>query len=204
MSMGRLFVYAATAALTAGAALAQKPGDDAPARRAPRVLIATTMGNIVAEVDTAHAPITGGNFLRYVDGRFFDGGSFGRTVTAENQPNDSVRIAVVQASIARARSQEQFPPIVLERTKDTGLRHVDGALSMGRNDPNTARSSFFICVGEQPALDFGGHRNVDGQGFGAFGRVVSGMEVVRRINAAPADGQSLVPPIRIDSIVRVR
>jgi peptidyl-prolyl cis-trans isomerase A (cyclophilin A) len=202
--MWRPFVYAAVSALAAGPALAQKRGSEPSTRQGARVLIATTMGNIVAEVDTVHAPITGGNFLRYVDGRFFDGGNFGRTVTAANQPNDSVRIAVVQASIARGRSQEQFPPIVLERTKDTGLRHVDGALSMGRNDPNTARSSFFICVGDQPALDFGGHRNVDGQGFGAFGRVVSGMDVVRRINAAPANGQTLVPPIRIDSIVRVR
>lgn len=170
----------------------------------PRVLVATSMGNFEADVDTVHAPITAGNFLRYVDGRFFDGGSFGRTVRADNQPADSVRIAVIQASIARGRSQEQFPPIELERTKDTGLRHVDGALSMGRTTPNTARSSFFVCVGDQPALDFGGHRNIDGQGFGAFGRVVSGMDVVRRINTAPATGQNLTPPVRIDSIVRVR
>lgn len=174
------------------------------AQPAPRVLIATTMGNFEAEVDTVHAPITAGNFLRYVDGRFFDGGSFGRTVRADNQPTDSVRITVIQASIARARSAEQFAPIDLERTKDTGLRHVDGALSMGRTTPNTARSSFFICVGDQPALDFGGHRNVDGQGFGAFGRVVTGMDVVRRINSAPANGQNLAPPVRIDSIVRLR
>jgi peptidyl-prolyl cis-trans isomerase A (cyclophilin A) len=127
-----------------------------------------------------------------------------RTVRGDNQPNDSVKIDVVQASPDAARSAEQFPPISLERTSITGITHHDGTISMARNGPDTARSSFFICVGDQPALDFGGRRNPDGQGFAAFGRVVRGMDVVRRIHASPASEQRLTPPIGIDSIVRRR
>jgi peptidyl-prolyl cis-trans isomerase A (cyclophilin A) len=168
----------------------------------PRVLIATEAGAIVAEIDTIHAPITGGNFLRYVDGRFFTNGRFNRTVTLQNQTTDSVRIEVIQASIDSARNRDQFPPIALERTRETGLNHLDGTLSMARAGPETARSSFFICINGQPALDFGGHRNLDGQGFAAFGRVITGMDVVRRIQNRPYEAQRLTPPIRIDSVVR--
>jgi peptidyl-prolyl cis-trans isomerase A (cyclophilin A) len=87
--------------------------------------------------------------------------------------------------------------LALERTRDTGLSHKDGTVSMARAGPDTATSDFFICIGDQPPLDFGGKRNPDGQGFAAFGRVVAGMDVVRRIQAAPAEGQSLKPPVRI-------
>jgi peptidyl-prolyl cis-trans isomerase A (cyclophilin A) len=91
----------------------------------------------------------------------------------------------------------------LERSSETGLSHVDGTLSMARNGPDTARGDFSIMVGDQPELDFGGRRNPDGQGFAAFGRVIEGMDVVRRMNAAPADGQQLTPPIPIERIERV-
>jgi peptidyl-prolyl cis-trans isomerase A (cyclophilin A) len=77
-------------------------------------------------------------------------------------------------------------------------------LSMARDGPDTAQSSFSICVGEQPELDFGGKRNPDGQGFAAFGHVIEGMDVVRKIQASPSDGQRLKPPVRIGRIVRVR
>ena len=168
----------------------------------PRVAIVTSFGTVVVEVDTLHAPVTARNFLRYVDGRFYDGGAFTRTVTTENQPTDSVRIEVIQAVIDSARSREQFPSIPLERTRDTGLSHRDGAISMARAGPDTGRSSFFICIGDQPSLDFGGHRNPDGQGFAAFGHVIQGMDVVRRIQNSPHAAQRLTPAIRIDSIVR--
>jgi peptidyl-prolyl cis-trans isomerase A (cyclophilin A) len=169
----------------------------------PRVRIATELGDIVVEVDTAGAPITAMNFLRYVDGGFYDGGGFHRTVTADNQPNDSIRIAVIQADISATRRDDTFGPIALERTSVTGLRHLDGTISMARSGPDSAVASFFICVGDQPELDFGGRRNPDGQGFAAFGRVVEGMEVVERINASPAEGQSLAPPIGIRSVIRL-
>jgi peptidyl-prolyl cis-trans isomerase A (cyclophilin A) len=161
------------------------------------VVLTTTLGSIEVAVDSSRAPVTAANFLRYVEGGFYDGGLFHRTVRADNQPRDKVKIGVVQAGIDPARQKDEFPPIALERTKVTGLRHLDGAISMARAEPDTATSDFFICVGDQPELDFGGRRNPDGQGFAAFGRVVKGMDVVRRIQASPADGQTLTPPIKI-------
>ena len=173
----------------------------ARAQELPRVLIKTEMGNIEAEVDTIHAPITAQNVLRYVDLGFYRFGRFHRTVRADNQPTDKVKIAVIQAGLDSLRVKD-FPPIKLERTKVTGLHHKDGTLSMARDGPDTATSDFFICVGDQPSLDFGGKRNPDGQGFAAFGRVVLGMDVVRKIQNAPAQGQKLSPVVAILSIAR--
>jgi peptidyl-prolyl cis-trans isomerase A (cyclophilin A) len=169
-----------------------------------RVVLETTRGNITIGVDTVRAPITGRNFLRYVDGHFYDGGRFFRTVRGDNQAADPVHIAVVQAVADSARARDQYPPIPLERTTVTGLRHVSGALSMARNVPNSATSSFFICIGDQPALDFGGARNPDGQGFAVFGRVLNGMDIVHAIWSASADGQRLTPPVVIVRAHRVR
>jgi peptidyl-prolyl cis-trans isomerase A (cyclophilin A) len=168
-----------------------------------RVLIQTDMGDIEVELDAARAPVSTANFLKYVDGGFYAGGRFHRTVTPDNQPDDKVKIEVVQAGINPDRAKDEFPPIPLERTNQTGLRHTDGTLSMARDGPDTATSDFFICVGDQPELDFGGRRNPDGQGFAAFGRVVRGMDVVRRIQAAPAKGQTLDPPVSIRGAARL-
>lgn len=166
------------------------------------VLLHTELGDIEVEVDTARAPVTAENFLRYVDRGFYDGAAFYRTVTMQNQPQNKVKIEVIQGGNP-PREKEDKPPIALERTSQTGLKHVDGAISMARDQPDSATSEFFICIGDQPELDFGGKRNPDGQGFAAFGRVLKGMEVVRKIQASPADGQSLTPPIKILSAKRV-
>ena len=163
----------------------------------PRVVIETEAGEIEVEVDTVRAPTTAANFLKYVDSGFYDGGRFHRTVKPDNQPNNDVKIEVIQAGASAARVRELFPAIPLERTSATKLTHSDGVVSMARAEPDTARDQFFICIGNQPELDFGGKRNRDGQGFAAFGRVVRGMDVVRKIQSAPADGQNLTPPIRI-------
>ena len=169
-----------------------------------RVQIETSLGMIHAEVYPDHAPVTVENFLTYVDDALFDGGSFFRAVRMDNQPNDSVRIEVIQGGpngpATRGRLRD---PIALERTSDTGLRHTDGALSMARAGPDTARSQFFVCIGEQPSLDFGGHRNLDGQGFAVFGRVTEGMDIVRLIQAGAIEGQRLIEPVRIESIRRL-
>ena len=169
----------------------------------PRVAFRTEHGEFVVEVDEGRAPASARTFLRYVDAGRYRGGAFHRTVTTspDNQPGKSVKIDVVQAGAAPGKD---FPPVALERTRDTGLAHVDGTLSMARDGPDTATSDFFVCVGAQPALDFGGKRNPDGQGFAAFGRVVSGMDVIRRIHGAPAKGQSLDPPVRILEATRLR
>ena len=97
---------------------------------------------------------------------------------------------------------ESFPPIPLERTSQTGILHTDGAVSMARGGPDTATHSFFICIGDQPSLDYGGMRNPDGQGFAAFGTVVAGMEVVRAIHRAPYEAQQLTPAVEIVRVYR--
>jgi peptidyl-prolyl cis-trans isomerase A (cyclophilin A) len=162
-----------------------------------RVVLQTERGAIELELDAARAPHTVRNFLAYVDAGLYDGGLFHRTVKPDNQPNSAVKIEVIQGGADPAREARFLPAIPLERTQVTGLRHVDGTLSMARGAPDSAQADFFICIGAQPALDFGGKRNPDGQGFAAFGRVVKGMDVVRAIQQAPARGQQLAPPVRI-------
>jgi len=175
---------------------------DKPA--AVRVVLRTDLGDVEVELDGARAPATVANFLRYVDGKLYDGGRFHRTVKPDNQPDNKVKIEVIQAGLDPKREKDAFGPIDLERTSKTGLAHKDGTLSMARDGPDTATADFFICIGDQPDLDFGGKRNPDGQGFAAFGRVVKGMDVVRRIQAAPAQGQALKPPVTIREIRGVR
>ena len=167
-----------------------------------RVLIETEAGEIEAEIDTVRAPITAANFLKYVDARLFDGGRFFRTVRPDNQVDKPVKIAVIQAAASRDKRAQFFPAIPLERTNVTGLSHKDGTLSMARSTPDTARDSFSICVGDQPALDFAGPRQPDGQGFAAFGRVTRGMDIVRTIQMGPAEGETLTPAVTILRIKR--
>jgi cyclophilin family peptidyl-prolyl cis-trans isomerase len=169
----------------------------------PRVTIQTAIGDIELELDREHAPITVTNFLSYVHEGLYSDGMFHRAVTLSNQPNNKVRIEVIQAAANPARTNEFRPAIPIERTRDTGLKHREGTVSMARDGPDTAQDEFFICIGDQPELDFGGKRNPDGQGFAAFGKVVKGMDVVRRIQAASADGQKLTPPVRIQRAVRL-
>jgi len=169
-----------------------------------QVLLDTELGEIEVEVDGAKAPGTVANFLRYVDEKFYDGGQFHRTVTMHNQPNNDVKIEVVQASVNEAKKDDESEPIPLERTTQTGLLHKDGTISMARGEPDSATSSFFFCIGDQPELDFGGARNPDGQGFAAFGRITRGMDVVKKIQTSPHEEQRLSPPVRIRSVSRIR
>jgi len=169
----------------------------------PRVLIQTASGDIELQLDARAAPVTVTNFLRYAQEGLFADGAFFRTVTPSNQPTNAVKIAVIQARPNPLRSNDLLAPIPLERTRDTGLKHVDGTISMARDGPDTAQGDFFLCIGEQPELDFGGRRNPDGQGFAVFGQVVRGMEVVRAIHASRAKDQQLDPPVRIQRVIRL-
>ena len=175
-----------------------------PSPALPRVVVVTEAGEFEVEIDTERAPVTAANFLKYVDAGLYDSGRFHRTVrtSPDNQPANDVKIDVIQAGADATRRAEFLPPIALERTSVTGLLHRDGVVSMARSGPDTARDEFFICVGDQPSLDFGGKRQADGQGFAAFGRVVRGMDVVKKIHASSADGQRLAPSIRILRIRR--
>jgi len=166
------------------------------------VVIETDLGEFEIALDPERTPETVANFLKYVDGKFYDGGRFHRTVTPDNQPDNKVKIEVIQAGANPDKEKDGFKPIKLERTKDTGLKHKDGTISMARDGPDTATSDFFICIGDQPELDFEGKRNPDGQGFAAFGRVVQGMDEVKKIQKSAADGQTLKPPVKIVKITR--
>jgi peptidyl-prolyl cis-trans isomerase A (cyclophilin A) len=181
------------------------------ADKAPRVVIETTAGRIVAEVYPDKAPITAGNFLALADKGVLNQGSFYRVVRPDND-NNPATITVIQGGLGPGERPDPLPPIEHETTAKTGLRHRDGALSMARAAVGTASSEFFIVLGDAPALDFGGKRNPDGQGFAAFGQVVEGMDVVRKINAAATAagganaymrGQMLDPPVRITNVRRL-
>lgn len=183
------------------------------------VRVETTLGNIDIEVDTVHAPITSANFLRYVWGGFYDGGEFYRAARPDTYhavlPNRPP-MELIEARIPAGKPA--YPAIPLERTTVTGLHHVAGTVAMGRNDdqPDSAAFDFYILLNDQPSLDFGGKRFDDAQGTAAFGKVVAGMDVVRKINqqsvasrAATADNpltktQNLDPSVRIITAYRVR
>lgn len=181
------------------------------AEAAPRVVMETALGLIVIELYPEKAPVTVANFLRYVDAGRFAGASFYRVVRPDNDNNPAV-ITVIQGGLNLPDdAPSPFPSIAHETTAVTGLKHTDGVISMARGAPGTASSEVFICIGDNPALDHGGARNADGQGFAAFGRVVSGMEVVRAINAlretAPTEdaymrGQILMRPVAIAAVRR--
>ena len=169
------------------------------------VTLQTTQGTIEIEVYPDRAPLSAAQFLQCVQLGQYDGGTFWRAVRADND-RGSPPIEVVQAAVADGAPP--MAPLAHEPTSLTGLRHRDGTVSLARAEPGTATAAaFFICLGNQPALDEGGLRNPDGLGFAAFGRVLRGMEVVRAINqgATLADalveyvrGQVLAKPVRIE------
>jgi peptidyl-prolyl cis-trans isomerase A (cyclophilin A) len=171
------------------------------------VRLETPLGSIDLAIDTVHAPATAANFLKYVDGGFYDGGRFHRATRegnyTPNLPNRPL-LEIIQGGINPDRRGDGFPPIPLERTSVTGLKHVIGVVSMARGEPDSATSDFFILLNDQPSLDYGGHRFDDGQGTAAFGRVVGGLDVVRTIQHQPTEGQNLAPPVPILKAYRVR
>jgi peptidyl-prolyl cis-trans isomerase A (cyclophilin A) len=181
---------------------------------AQKVQIETSVGKIIVELYADKAPITVANFLRYVDEKRYDGGKFYRVVRMDNQSTSPVKIEVIQGGLQND-STKMLPPIPQETTQKTGILHVDGAISMARGKPESGASEFFICINAQPELDFGGKRNPDGQGFAAFGKVVKGMKVVRKIqkgetgqpgptNAFSNPMQLLKNPVVITAVRRVK
>jgi len=184
------------------------------------VTMETDLGPITLELYPDKAPITVANFLRYVDAKKYDDGTFYRVVRLDNQEGSQIPIQVVQGGMLgsamrgeSSKEPEGFPPIAHETTEKTGLTHVDGAISMARQGPGTAGSEFFISIGENPPLDFGGMRNPDGQGFAVFGQVTAGMEIVRQIQGGASNtpvpesmwiikGQLLDQPVKISKVRR--
>lgn len=163
--------------------------------------IQTTLGNIIVELYPNKAPITVTNFLKYVDNKLYDNSTFFRVCTLENESDRDIKIEVIQGG--NVDKNKAFAPIKIETTEQTGLKHKNGALSMARMGPDTATSQFFICINDQPELDYQGKRNPDGQGFAAFGMVKQGMDVVLEIQKQKNKDQYLLNPILIKTIKRV-
>ncbi len=169
----------------------------------PRVFLQTEASNIILELYPQQAPVTVTNFLRYIgEGRFTEA-CFYRVVRMDNQPNNDIKIEVIQGGLKDDDHPQSLPAIVHETTAQTGILHKDGVISMARDEPGTASSEFFICINDQPELDFGGKRNPDGHGFAAFGRVIEGMDIVRKLQSQPDNDQHLIVEIRINKIIRL-
>jgi peptidyl-prolyl cis-trans isomerase A (cyclophilin A) len=196
--------------LAAFPAAAQTPQPTTPAPTpAPKppvyVALETPQGRIVIQLAVAQAPITTANFLRYVDRKLYDKATFFRASRAPG----AVEYGLIQGGL---QNVGVLPPIAHEPTTQTGLKHTDGVISIARNEPGSATSDFFICIGDAPYLDANPTAPGDNQGFAAFGRVVEGMDVVKKILALPTPGkainpvmkgQILDPPVPITSARRV-
>lgn len=184
----------------------------ASVQSAVAVRIETALGTIDVALDTAHAPITAGNFLKYVDAGLYDGGRFYRVTRPDNYtptPPNRPMMEIIQGGIDPSKRLQALAPIPLERTSVTGLKHVAGTISMARGtSADTATSDFFILLDDQPSLDFGGKRFDDEQGAAAFGHVTGGLDVVRKIQQqGPLQEQRkdyLVTPVTITRIGRLK
>ncbi|MBD0823015.1 peptidylprolyl isomerase [Aestuariibaculum marinum] len=155
--------------------------------------IETELGTIIAELYVDKAPKTCANFLKYIEQGAYKDARFYRTVRLDNQLQSEVKIEVIQGGIDS--EDVMFEPVAHENTNETGVLHEDGTLSMARYEPGTATTEFFICLGNQPELDYGGKRNPDGQGFAAFGKVVQGMDIVKAIQQLKDEDQMLIEPV---------
>ncbi|MDO6415046.1 peptidylprolyl isomerase [Sphingomonas sp. BIUV-7] len=175
------------------------PAAPAPKPATVKVVLTTSEGAIVLELEKGRAPITTANFLKYVDAKRFDGIGFYRAVKV--QPG----FGLIQAGL-RNDPKKIFPSIAHEPTTKTGVHHVDGAISMARAAPGSASADFFIMVGASPQMDADPSQPGDNLGFAAFGRVIEGMDLVRKIMDEPTSatggpatmkGQMLVAPVKI-------
>lgn len=166
----------------------------------PKVKMETQLGNIILELDTIKAPVSAKNFLEHIRKGTYNDAVFYRVVRMDNQANNDIKIEVIQGGVFTEIRFEKIKPIRHETTQETSLKHLNGTISMARMEPGTASTEFFICINNQPDLDFGGKRNPDGQGFAAFGQVIKGMNVVRKIQNEKDKDQTLVEKIKIDNI----
>lgn len=168
----------------------------------PIVKIETTLGAIELEIYEDKAPITAGHFLANIHNNIFDKACFYRVVHMANQEGRDIKIEVIQGGLFHDSIVDNMPCIEHERTDKTGILHLDGVISMARYTPGTASTEFFICIGDQPHLDAGGFRNSDNEGFAAFGKVIKGMNVVRKIQKQREENQMLIDRIPISRFKR--
>lgn len=171
----------------------------------PHIEIQTSLGDIEVELFPTKAPKTVAAFLSYIDSGFYKNASFYRVLTNDNQPSNAPKSELVQGGIwhTNHRKAVSLPGIPHETTRQTGLLHTNGTLSLARMAPGTATTEFFICVGDQHGFDYGGENNSDGQGYAAFGRVIKGMDVVLRIQQQRESDQAFDPPVPIYDIIKL-
>ena len=172
-----------------------------PHNKNPHILIETSYGDIEVELFPDKAPKTVAAFLSYVDSGYYTNSSFYRVLNTEDMGGNNH--GLIQGGIWHTNPQLKLPGIVHESTKQTGLSHTSGTLSLARTTPGSANTEFFICVGDKPEFDYGSGGNGDGQGFAAFGTVFKGMDIVRKIQALPATSESFTEKISIDKIKRL-
>ncbi|MET0298566.1 MAG: peptidylprolyl isomerase [Flavitalea sp.] len=176
-----------------------------PEYKNPHFEIRTRLGVIEIEVFPDMAPQTTKAFLSYIDSGYYTNTSFYRILNMDNQPSDAPKSELIQGGIYRSKGKKNINPpgIPHETTQQTGILHKDGTISLARLAPGSASTEFFICVGDQPGFDFGGQNNADGQGYSAFGQVVKGYEIVRKIYNQRENDQYFDPPVEIYSIKRL-
>lgn len=170
----------------------------------PHVLINTNLGDIEIELYPSKAPKTVAAFVSYIEKGIYDNSSFYRVLKAEEFSTD-FNTGLIQGGIWKTAAQKSkdIPGINHESTKLSGLTHTDGIISMARTDTGTAKTEFFICIGDQSPLDFGRRGTADGQGFAAFGKVFSGMNIVHKIQAQQSHGDAFDNFIVIKSITKL-
>jgi peptidyl-prolyl cis-trans isomerase A (cyclophilin A) len=176
-----------------------------PKYKNPHVLIETKYGDIEVELYPDQAPKTVAAFLSYIDSGYFKNASFYRVLRDDEQPSDAPKAELIQGGIWKTNYKlaSKIPGIPHEPTNQTKILHTNGTLSMARAAPGTANTEFFICVGDQHGFDYGGANNADGQGYAAFGRVVKGMDIVKRIYNAPENDGEFDPMIYINKIKKL-
>ena len=176
-----------------------------PKYKNPHVEIQTRLGKIKVELYVEKAPKSVAAFLSNIKAGFYRDAAFYRVLTVYNQPSDYYKAELIQGGIWRKKRKlsDSLPGIPHEPTNITGISHQDGVISFARLEPGTAKTEFFICLGDQPGFDFGGKNNPDGQGYAAFCRVVEGMEIVSKIYNQPEYEQRFDPPVDIFNIVRL-
>lgn len=169
----------------------------------PHVMIDTTMGEIEAELFPDKAPKTVAAFLSYVDSGYYNKGNFYRVLLNEGM-NTTLNTGLIQGGIWQAGSKFHPAGIPHESTKQTGLSHTNGTISLARTSIGTATSEFFICIGDQTQFDYGNSTPADGEGFAAFGTVIKGMDIAREIQLQSAHGEAFDNKIIINNIKRLQ
>jgi len=170
----------------------------------PVVVIETKYGEIEIELYADKAPKTVGAFISYIDSGFYENTSFYRVLNMNNQPSNAHKTEILQGGLWRTKNEKarSIPGIPHESTGTTGVKHEDGVISLARLAPGTANAEFFICIDDQPGLDQGGENVEDKLGYAAFGKVIRGMSVVRKIYMQNDRNQYLDPPVAIYNIRR--